>query len=503
MTDQALALLSRWQRENGIRARSVAVLAFSISTLYFGTEMYQTLRGTWFESITNGHLLFAATCYWLVFTLVFQIHRVWRLRRLRRTRPRRLHSREVRALVISYGRQLGVKPVALGFGSTYERRILCDWVSTKPLVLIGPWALSLWAGARDEFRFALAHEMAHLTAKDDRSDRIVHCHHICFAIFIGVVLVASLSGYISHAIEWNRLTFGRNVLYSRHNTTLFAFLDSLVLSSLFLLVALFLTFERVATLHGRELAADGVAAQVTGLAFPRSRQRSQKVGRWSRLLGALHWDHPERSRRRYAIQAENPFVAVNRILFVSQAFLTCYFIDICLQVLSFDAHHRASIVSWTWRDRPLSIFAPFIMASLFYYNSSRLMVTAASLSASPSKQGRSLPRIGNYLAYMVTGAGLMICSSQSVWYFVRSGGIGSIWSAQWDMLSMVAISSLSMTLTLSLAVKFANRLSSGGLRVLSLLPIVLLCGAALTAMATMPPPPKPCTLEDIKWRTDC
>lgn len=501
--DRPLTLLSRWQRENRIRARSVAALAFSISTLYFGTEMYQTLRGTWFESINNGHLLFAAICYWSAFALVFQINRVWRLRKLRRTRPRRLHSSEVRALVVNYGRQVGVMPVALGFGSPHERRILSDWVRTKPLVLIGPWALSLWAGGRDEFRFSLAHEMAHLTARDDRSDRIVLCHHICFAIFMGVVLVASLYDYISHAIEWNRLTSGTKVLYSRHNTTLFAFLDSLILFSLFLLVTLFLTFERVATLHGRELAADGVAAQVTGLAFPRSRQKSQKIGRWSRLLGALHWDHPERSWRRYAIQTGNPFVAANRILFVSQAFLTCYFIDICLQVLSFDAHHRASIASWTWRDRPLSIFAPFVIAALFYYNSSRLMVTAASLSASPGKQGLSSTHIKNYLAYTVIGAGLMICSSQSVWYFVRSGGIGSIWSAQWDMLSMVAISSLGMTLTLSLAAKFASGLSSGALRVLSLLPIVLVCGAAVAVMATIPPPPKPCTMEDIKWRTDC
>ncbi|MBY3143293.1 ImmA/IrrE family metallo-endopeptidase [Rhizobium laguerreae] len=501
--DNELTLLSRWQRENKIRARSVSVLAFSIATLYFGTEMYQPLRGTWFEGISNGHLLFAALVYWMVFALVFRADAAWSLIKLRRIAPRRLYSQGVRKHVTNCGLRFGIKPIALGFGSPHEKRILCYWVGKKPVVLIGPWSLSVWATAPEQFEFSLAHELAHLTARDDKSDRIVNCHHICFGIFMAAVLSISLYGYIANAIEWNRLTAASKVVYSRHNTALFAFFDSFILLALFLFATLFLTFERVATRHGREIAADGVAAQVTGKALPRSKQPTRKKRWWDRAVRALLRRHPDQSQRRRAVQAGNPFVSANRILFVSQAFLASYFIDLSLQVLSFDARHRASIAAWGWRDRPLSIFAPFLIAALFYYNSSRLMVNAASLSAYPGKRKASLLHFKDYLAYTLTGAVLMAVSSQSVWYIVRGSGLGGLWPAQWDMLSIVLISSLALAFTLSTATTVAGKLPSVALRILPLMPLLVVCTAAVSVMINMPPPPRPCTMEDINWRTDC
>jgi Zn-dependent protease with chaperone function len=146
----------------------------------------------------------------------------------------------------------------LSFGSFDEKRVIAQVVKSKALVQIGTGVLPLAALKPVEFKFRLAHEMAHLAANDYRSDRIVRNHYVCFAVCAGASLAAALESYVEFAIHAVRSLMNPDIITTAGpRFFVHLALSALAASLLFGVVSMLLFAERRATRRARELLADG------------------------------------------------------------------------------------------------------------------------------------------------------------------------------------------------------------------------------------------------------
>lgn len=500
-------MLKRLRRENALRSWSASLLCFVISVIYFGTTIFPALRGSWIEArIPEHHLVVAALTYGLLFSVVFYGGTFASIYNFKRLAPRRIRSPLVVEASAQLSRKLAIRPLLFSFGNFEEKRIVATSIRSKPIVLIGAGVLPLAAVAPGEFAFRLAHELTHLAANDYRADRIVRTHYACFAVLMGIVLAESLYGYIAYAIRWIHIISRPGMVGSSTpmSTILSGLANSLEISSLIGLVVTLLLLERMATRRSRELHADGIASRITKASFPTAgpAEPARKKSRVVRAINEWFAPHPDRSERALALQERNPFTRISGLFLVTHCFLLSYFIDVTLQLASYDARHRAMMIAWRWRDEPIAVFTPWFVSALFYIASTHIMVSSVTLSWRAEKRF-SFVKFADYLACAVAGATLMILTSQSIWYSLRpvSRGVARLWIAQWDLFCLLAASSLAVAVALSLATAFGN--SARRFSWVSVLPISVVLATALGIAIATPTPPAPCTDRDYMHRRDC
>ncbi|WP_445220513.1 M48 family metalloprotease [Bradyrhizobium sp. Pa8] len=500
-------MLKRLRRENALRSWSVSLLCFVISVMYFGTTIYPVLRGSWIEAtIAEHHLIVAALTYGLLFFLVFYVGTFISIYNFKRLAPRRIRSRFIVEASTQLSRKLAIKPLLFSFGNFEEKRIVATSIRSKSIVLIGAGVLPLAAVAPGDFAFRLAHELTHLAANDYRADRIVRTHYVCFAVLMGISLADAVYGYIGHAIRWIHIISRPGMVGSGTpmNAILSGLASSLEISSLFGLVLTLLLLERIATRRSRELHADGIASRITKASFPTfgAVEPARKTNRIVRSINEWFAPHPDRSERALALEEQNPFTRMSKLFLVTHCFLLSYFIDVTLQLVSSDARHRAMLIAWRWRDEPIAVFTPSLVAGLFYIASTHMMVSRVTLAGRGEGKFSFVKFVG-YLACAIAGAVLMILTSQSIWYSWRpvTSGVVKLWTAQWDLFLLLAASSLAVAVALGLATTFGN--SKRSFSWVSVLPISIVLATALGIAIATPTPPAPCTERDYMHRSDC
>jgi hypothetical protein len=138
---------------------------------------------------------------------------------------------------------------------------------------------------------------------------------------------------------------------------------------------------------------------------------------------------------------------------------------------------------------------------IFYIVSTHTMVSRVTLGLRGESKF-SLRQFASYLACAIGGAVLMIFTSQSIWYsWNGTGGVATLWTAQWDLFLLLSASSLAVAVALSLAT--TNGYSKKNFSWVSALPISVVLATALGIAIVTPKPPLPCTERDYRYRTDC
>ena len=327
------------------------------------------------------------------------------------------------------------------------------------------------------FEFKLSHEWPHLAARDHQFDKIVGSHYICCAIFLGVSLLITLIGYVQHAISMWELIHRPGVIHLGANPIVSALLTGLSITLLEGVLLMFLLAERRATLRARELHADALAATVAGAEFP-IRSGAAEHDTWREVLKTVSQPfvtHPDPVYRASAVAAKNPFLSADKMFFVSQTFVVCLLIDLLLQIIGPSAARRPEFLLWRLQVSPISMIIIYLIASSFYVVSTRLMISAAALSARPNTTiGTSVASAPIFLGCALLGTTFVVGSSQSVWYVLLTEHwqLRRVLAEQWDMLSLLAMNLVSVALILSISGLIGATQERKWLRLLAWLPLI-------------------------------
>jgi Zn-dependent protease with chaperone function len=480
-------LLARLRRENYLRSWSVASICVLVSVMYFGTELNPFLRDWGLDKIPNYHLATAAAMYALVYVVVAMGQATLTRRRFWHSAPRRIRNALVGRIGTDISRKLGVKPLLFCFGSFDEKKIVASIVNARSVVAIGAGVLPIAALKPAEFEFRLAHEMAHLGARDCQSDRIVSNHYVCCALFLGASLAIALTQYVDTTLALLKFAARPGAITAGRNPVASAVLDALSVITMFAVVMLFLLAERRATLRARELHADGLAASLVCTSFPSEAEISDATARteFIKVLLRPFVRHPDPSYRASAVATGDPFFSADNIFFVTQSFLLSYCIDLSLQLIGSSAHERAELVAWRLETSPLATVIAFVVAGGFYFLSARLMIGAAALSARNSGTFRaSVAVFPVYFACALLGTAFMIGSSQSVWFVLVTSRwrISQVWLNQWDLLVLTFVNIIAVALALSLSGLTAAPSRSRWQPLLAWMPVLAVCLTAATML---------------------
>lgn len=499
-------LLPSLRRENDLRSWSISSLCFVISVLYLGTMINPLFHETWIENITNYHLIIASAVYLVLYLTVAGVRKRLAYARFKAAAPRRLHSSLVTNLAREIARELGLKVIFLSFGSFDERRVIAQVVKSKAIVQIGTGVLPLAALKPVEFRFRLAHEMAHLAANDYRSDRIVSNHYLCFAVCAGASLAAALGNYGYFAIDAVLARMNPNII-TTSNPRYFVHLalSAFAATLLFGVVSMLLFAERRATRRARELLADGLAADVTRSGVPIAARNAEelKKGNLAEAILKPFLAHPDGDDRSRATETGNPFVYFNELVVVTHSFLMSLYIDLSLQVIADNAHRRAMYIM---EKSVTSTLVACLVGGVFYFMSARLVMTAGSLSYGASDpQSRLSETMFRQLAYSICGTALMLASSQSIWFTLVDvrWPVDRLLKDQWDLFCLLLANALAIPVALFFSRRAWTKHNWAIRGAIVALPgaAVLLVGTGIFLVSDHPPPCH--SPQEVVARKDC
>ena len=427
----------RW--ESRLRAIHAILIAGTLSVLYFGTSFPKIANLIVPLGAPVGHIAAAAIAFAVVAIVVrITLLLLFRLK-IRQAGLRRIRSRAVRETVESLARQFGIRVLALKSGGPRDGRMSAFTIGRHLVVRIGIGVLPLVVRKPEDFRFRLAHEIAHLWAGDPGRDQVVLSAYLAAAILFGAVLgsiLINVASSISVVANAGGFEAAVQVWWS---TLWFTIVANLVAIG-FLGLNLFL--EHRSAMRLREFHADAVASDLVG---PRPEVFSNSSGALPSGMGGMFArfaaTHPGIGVRRQAMTKLSRVFTADRILFVFQGYFGAVVFEVLLQLLFVNASQslasievRRAHLSRVMADDPEAYLGVIGIAAILLVVSYGIAVGRVRSSIEYLQNAHTRGRFGFLamtLTLFVVGTLMALGSSQSVLWDLKQTG--------WDTIGYVRL----------------------------------------------------------------
>lgn len=247
----------------------------------------------------------------------------------------------VKKIVAELSAQMGVTAEVQPFGGLKGGEIESVLVGRRRVVRIGTNRLRESISEPQNFRFAVAHELTHLTSLDPRTNRIIGCAYITGAAFMAATFCSVLweigEGLVTMA------SLGREAVFGWLAVASAAFVPNAV--SIGTLATLF-SLERSAAMRLREFHADAIASALVG---PQpdviAKLKPTRGHRIRRVISGLFSAHPEANLRGGALTEVLVAFRSDRILFVLQGYFAAMIMEMLLEMLFANASASQSTLA--------------------------------------------------------------------------------------------------------------------------------------------------------------
>lgn len=336
-------------------------------------------------------------------------------------------------VVADLAAQAGVNADAIGFGKLDEEGIEAVVAGRSRVIRIG----TLWVRSSilepARFRFAIAHEIAHLASGDPRAERIVNA-----AVLIGGLAMMAAVGRIIAYVGGDTLALSHldlpTLLFVLRNAVPAILANLVALGTLAVLILL----ESRASARLREFHADAIARNLSGgdgLGKVTSmRSKDSGIGFVSRLLAV----HPPTQQRFLALKRAGTAFSADELLFILVGYFSGTILEITLQLnfvmaspgVSTLAQRKAHLTA-EMAENPFAYWtilglstAPLVLSQSLILG--RMLITAETRK--PPRHAASLAL--RLLSLAGLGSFIALATSQTVYFELSEAG--------WNMLRWIA-----------------------------------------------------------------
>ncbi|MBX4899825.1 M48 family metalloprotease [Rhizobium bangladeshense] len=352
-------------------------------------------------------------------------------RLLRKGRP---IPAQTSTVVADLAAQAGIHADAVGFGRLDEEGIEAVVAGRSRVIRIG----TLWVRSSVlepiRFRFAIAHEIAHLASGDPRAERIVNA-----ALLIGSLAMMAAIGRIIAYVGGDTLALSHLDL----PTLLFVLRNSVpaILANLVALgtLAVLILLESRASARLREFHADAIARNLSGGGdglgkVTSMRSKDSGIGFVSRLLAV----HPPTQQRFLALKRAGTAFSADELLFVLVGYFSGTILEMTLQLnfvmaspgVSTLAQRKAHLVA-EMAENPFTYWTILGLSTALLVLSQSLILGRMLITAETRKPPRHAASLAlRLLSLAGLGSFIALATSQTVYFELSNAG--------WNMLRWIA-----------------------------------------------------------------
>lgn len=415
---RAIAWEGRW------RAAYLILILGTFASLYVGATLPQLGPAIipfkfWAANLVGPAIIFGAAI-----AMALSVARMGQRLHLKRRRLRRTRSAAIRKIVREISAKFDIRVTPMTSGGPRDGRMSALMIGRHRVLRIGTAALPMAFHRPEDFRFRVAHEIAHLSANDPAREQLVRAAYVSAGILV-LVGATSVASSILGSLQVVARNPGAWVTFE----PILAF--TIMANALSLgIFALNLLLEHRSATRLREFHADAMAGAVVGdVATPFLESADRKSDRHA-ILWRFFKRHPPPLAREQAIAQEGKVFTADLILFVLQGYLTVTVLEALLQLLFVNA--SPTLVGPEVRQRhlidmfathPTSVLATVLSAAALMALSSALITARLQSSIAAVSTPTVRWRLITLVPILLTGGALMAgASSQAVLWGLKQTG---------------------------------------------------------------------------------